>query len=101
MSQEKIKISLSVLTQQVNQGMKKAQLAEYYGLKQSQMTKVLQSAGLKIRKFHAPVFELLDDTVVESAVEEMSQVPEIQENPVTEIGATDPVFEENVQENWN
>lgn len=61
MSQEKIQITLSVLTEQVNAGMKKTALAQHYGLKESQMTKVLQAAGLKIRKFHTPVFELVND----------------------------------------
>ena len=54
-------ISLSELKQKVEDGWKKNQLAEYYGLPMVQMTKLLQKAGLKIRKFHAPAFELIDD----------------------------------------
>jgi hypothetical protein len=98
MSQEKVKISLSVLTQQVEQGMKKPQLAEYYGLKAAQMTKVLQAAGLKIRKFHAPVFELLDDT--DNTVEqEVTQAPDPIEEALDVVEST-TVFEEVTQDTW-
>ena len=56
-----IKISKVDLAQKVEEGWKKAQLAEHYGLPMAQMTKVLQAAGLQIRKFHAPRFELVDE----------------------------------------
>ena len=99
MSQEKVKISLSVLTQQVNQGMKKAELTEYYGLKAAQMTKVLQAAGLKIRKFHAPVFELLDDT--DNTVEqEVAQTPDPIEEALDIVEEPALVFEGVAQDTW-
>ena len=63
-----IKISKVDLAQKVEEGWKKAQLAEHYGLPTAQMTKVLQAAGLQIRKFHAPRFELVDE------VEEVEEV---------------------------
>jgi hypothetical protein len=76
MSQEKIQITLSVLTEQVNAGMKKTALAQHYGLKESQMTKVLQAAGLKIRKFHAPIFELVNDLdITENPQSEVEEAP--------------------------
>ena len=56
-----IKISKVDLAQKVEEGWKKAQLAEHYGLPMAQMTKVLQAAGLQIRKFHAPKFELVEE----------------------------------------
>lgn len=58
-----VRITKSDLTQKVEEGWKKDQLAQHYGLPMSQMTKVLQQAGLQIRKFHRPKFELVDDTV--------------------------------------
>ena len=58
-----VEIKLSVLTEQVNEGWKRAALAEHYGLPETQMAQVLRDAGLKIRKFHAPKYQLVDDTV--------------------------------------
>lgn len=67
-----VKITKADLAAKVEEGWKKNKLAEHYGLPMAQMTKVLQSAGLKIRKFHAPKFELIDDEeVVETSVEEV------------------------------
>ena len=57
-----IQVTVSDLTQKVNEGWKKPQLATYYGLPMTQVTKLLQQAGLKIRKFHLPKFVLVDDT---------------------------------------
>ena len=57
-----VEIKLSVLTEQVNEGWKRATLAEHYGLPETQMAQVLRNAGLKIRKFHAPKYQLVDDT---------------------------------------
>ncbi len=99
MSQEKIQITLSVLTEQVNAGMKKTALAQHYGLKESQMTKVLQAAGLKIRKFHTPVFELVNDLneteAPQAEVQEVSVQAEIFDAVEEEAHAPEPV------ENWS
>jgi hypothetical protein len=73
MSKETISINVVTLTKQVEEGMKKAALAEYYGIPVSQMTAALKQAGLKIRKFHKPAFVLVTDDV---ATEEI-------DNPVT------------------
>ena len=53
-------ISKAELTSLVNEGKKKEEIASYYGLNNAQTTKLLQSAGLKIRKFHKPVFILTE-----------------------------------------
>ena len=53
-------VSKAELTAMVDSGSKKEQIAEYYGLNIAQTTKLLKSAGLKIRKFHKPAFTLVD-----------------------------------------
>ena len=63
-----VPIKKSILSAQVEEGMKKAELAAHYELPVAQMTKVLKAAGLKIRKFHAPKFELEDDMEVSEEV---------------------------------
>ena len=57
-----VEIKKSVLAQQVQEGWKRKALAEHYGLPETQMAAVLKQAGLKIRKFHAPKYQLVDDT---------------------------------------
>lgn len=64
-----IEIKKSVLAQQVEEGWKRKALAEHYGLPETQMAQVLRNAGLKIRKFHAPKYQLVDDTNSEELVE--------------------------------
>lgn len=59
-STEVRQISKAELTNLVNEGKKKDFIASYYGLNNAQTTKLLQSAGLKIRKFHKPTFALVD-----------------------------------------
>ena len=56
---EPVKIILSKLKEQVEEGMKRKELAEYYGIAELQMAKALKAAGLKIRKFHLPSFEIV------------------------------------------
>ena len=86
-----IKISKVDLAQKVEEGWKKAQLAEHYGLPMAQMTKVLQAAGLQIRKFHTPKFELVEeveevevlDTVdVSEATEGLHEATTVEQAPV-------------------
>ena len=60
-----VEIKKSILAQQVEEGWKRAALAEHYGLPEAQMAQVLRDAGLKIRKFHAPKYQLVDDTTEE------------------------------------
>jgi len=54
-----VKINLETLTKQVNEGMKKDALMAFYGLNASQMANALKGAGLKIRKFHTPAYEII------------------------------------------
>lgn len=92
-----VEIKLSVLTEQVNQGWKRTALAEHYGLPEAQMAQVLRDAGLKIRKFHAPKYQLVDDTVdnVQETGEDVSVVNnEVTAEPV-EIGE-----EVTTEANW-
>ena len=63
-----IEIKKSILAQQVQDGWKRKALAEHYGLPETQMAQVLRDAGLQIRKFHAPKFELEDDMEVSEEV---------------------------------
>ena len=60
-------VKKSELTAMVNEGKKRNEIAAHYGLKEAQVAKLLKAAGLKIRKFHLPTFELVDDTVEEAA----------------------------------
>ena len=82
MSSEKkqpVKIVLSELREKVQNGAKRKALAEYYGISEVQMAKALKSAGLKIRNFHAPAFEIVSDETEDKA-------PEIQDIPFEEAG---------------
>ena len=92
-----VEIKLSVLTEQVNEGWKRAALAEHYGLPETQMAQVLRDAGLKIRKFHAPKYQLVDDTV--DNTEEIGEDINVVSNKITE--ETVEVREEATTEaNW-
>jgi hypothetical protein len=53
-------ISKAKLAAMVDSGVKKEQIAECFGLNMAQTTKLLKSAGLKIRNFHTPAFTLVD-----------------------------------------
>ena len=53
-------VSKAELTAMVDAGHKKDAIASYYNLNVAQTTKLLKSAGLTIRKFHAPSFLLVD-----------------------------------------
>ena len=70
-------VKKSELTAMVNEGKKRNEIAAHYGLKEAQVAKLLKAAGLKIRKFHLPTFELVDDTVEGTA--QMMDIPVTQE----------------------
>ena len=70
-------VKKSELTAMVNEGKKRNEIAAHYGLKEAQVAKLLKAAGLKIRKFHLPTFELVDDTVEGDAP--MMDIPVTQE----------------------
>jgi hypothetical protein len=60
-----VQVTMSDLTEKVNAGWKRDALAEHYRLPKSQMSDLLRQAGLKIRKFHAPKFELVNDITLD------------------------------------
>lgn len=70
-------VKKSELTAMVNEGKKRNEIAAHYGLKEAQVVKLLKAAGLKIRKFHLPTFELVDDTAEETV--QMMDIPVTQE----------------------
>lgn len=94
-----VQVTLSDLTAKVNAGWKKQALAEHYGLPMAQMTKLLQQAGLKIRKFHNAKFELINDsegTSINHTVtqEDLTENPELVDFDVQEgeqITLTNPI----------
>lgn len=73
-----VKISLTTLKKQVEDGMKKSQLAEHYGMSELQVGKLLKQAGLKIRKFHKPAFELVNDELAPA-------ITEVEFQPVVDV----------------
>ena len=88
-----VEIKKSILAQQVEEGWKRAALAEHYGLPEAQMAQVLRDAGLQIRKFHAPKYQLVDDTTEEVNNEVVGEdvntltesvLEEVTETPVTQ-----------------
>jgi len=95
----KIQIKKSTLAKQVEDGMKKDALAEHYGVKVAEMTRILKQAGLKIRKFHVPSYEFVDDTneegnkVTEQVVEQAEELQETTE----EVLETEAIAEEVVE----
>lgn len=83
-------VKKSELTAMVNEGKKRNEIAAHYGLKEAQVAKLLKAAGLKIRKFHLPTFELVDDievgetiqvTVEATAEEVTAQAEAVTEEP--------------------
>ena len=84
-------IKKSVLAQQVEEGWKRKALAEHYGIPETQMAEVLRKAGLKIRKFHAPKYQFIDDT-------ESETTESIVEGSDVVVGEDVNVLQENTQQ---
>ena len=94
-----VEIKKSILAQQVEDGWKRSTLAEHYGLPEAQMAQVLRDAGLKIRKFHAPKYQLVDDTTEEVNNEVIGEdVNTLTESVVEEIET--PVTTEKPAAGW-
>ena len=74
-----VKITKSDFTEKVNQGWKREQLQEHYGIKSSDVTAILKQLGLKIRKFHKPRFELVDDEV--ETIDHTVSSQDVENNP--------------------
>ncbi len=85
--QKPIEIKYETLKEQVEKGMKRKELAEFYGLPESNMAKILKDCGLKIRKFHKKKYVITGLPDTEKAVEEGEQ-PEsedVAEKPFTGV----------------
>lgn len=63
-----VQIKKAELTAQINEGWKIDKLATHYELPVLTMRRVLKEAGLVIRSFKKPKFELIDDTLIEAPV---------------------------------
>lgn len=74
-----VKITKSDFTEKVNQGWKREQLQEHYGIKSSDVTAILKQLDLKIRKFHKPRFELVDDEV--ETIDHTVSSQDVENNP--------------------
>ena len=92
-----IEIKKSILAQQVQDGWKRKALAEHYGLPEAQMAQVLRDAGLQIRKFHAPKYQLVDDTI--EVVEEVTG-EDVNETLVESVVEETPAEAINTDNNW-
>ena len=92
-----VEIKKSILAQQVEDGWKRKALAEHYGLPEAQMAQVLRDAGLKIRKFHAPKYQLVDDTI--EVVEEVTG-EDVNETLVESVVEETPAEAIDTDNNW-
>lgn len=101
-----VPINKATLTQQVESGMKKKELALHYGISMNQMTKALQACGLQIKKNHYPKFEIVEDEQVvdtpQVIVDNTPKTPTAQES-IQEDKAQDdaPVDQVDNEENDN
>ena len=87
------KVSLKTLKEQVEKGMKKEELAKFYNLPVAQVTKMLKAAGLKIRKFHEPAFELINDEFIEEPI--VSENQEVSNENVIEEKDNEEITQES------
>ena len=95
-AKEPVKIVLETLKGQVEKGMKRKELAEYYNISEAQMANALKSAGLKIRKFHAPSFVLVTEENAQEISNPTSEVLE-QEVIAESVTATEEVVAEKAE----
>lgn len=63
-----VNISKKELTEMVNKGAKKEEIAAKYNLTTAATGRLLKEAGLKLKKTHKPTFTLVDDTVTSTQV---------------------------------
>lgn len=64
-----VNISKKELTEMVNKGAKKEEIAAKYSLTAAATGRLLKEAGLKLKKTHKPTFTLVDDTTVTPTTE--------------------------------
>ena len=91
-------IRASVLAQQVDEGWKRKALAEHYGLPETQMAQLLKDAGLTIRKFHAPKYQLIEDR--EDNTEEAGEDVNVVESEVVVEETVEAKEEVSTEASW-
>jgi hypothetical protein len=57
----KKEVTASEFAKQVEAGMKRSELAEYYGLPETNIAAILKQLGLTIKKTQTPKYVLIDD----------------------------------------
>lgn len=93
---EPVVINYVTLKTQVQNGMKRKELSDFYGIPESQMKAVLQKAGLKIRKLHTPTFQLVG---FPDALNDINEAPEVNTEVNIEVNAeSTPEIPEEVEE---
>lgn len=55
-----VKVDYLILKKLIDKGYKRADLAKYYNLPESNIAKILKECGLKIRKFHKKKYEIIN-----------------------------------------
>ena len=100
MAEERVipQIRASVLAQQVDEGWKRKALAEHYGLPETQMAQLLKDAGLTIRKFHAPKYQLIEDR--EDNTEEAGEDVNVVESEVVVEETVEAKEEVSTEASW-
>lgn len=104
-----IQVDYNELKEKVDAGWKRPQLAEHFGLKDSQMAKCLKDCGLKIRKFHKPAYQVVgmpgdnvgpgpDITQPSVGVDALSTTDEVEN---TEENDTEEVSTDNAAPTWD
>lgn len=63
-----IEISKTELTNLVNEGAKKNQIADKYNLTMAATGRLLKDAGLRIKKTHKPTFKLVEEPSTNTVV---------------------------------
>jgi hypothetical protein len=60
-TETKKQVTATEFTEKVNAGMKRSELAEYYGLPETNIAAILKQLGLTIKKTQTPKYVLIDD----------------------------------------
>lgn len=98
-----VRITKSDLIEKVEAGWKRDALAEHYGIPVTQMATALKQAGLRIRKFHKPKFELIDDVEIEEieeasfTEEEMGEIADAGAEAIEESAQDEVIFEQQTE----
>lgn len=66
-TETKKEVIVSEFTKQVESGMKRAELASYYSLPETNIAAILKQLGLTIKKTQTPKYTLVFDTLVDES----------------------------------